>query len=492
MKRLLKAILVMMTSQVAVAAVGIVRNKLLAVILGPGGVGLFSQLQSLENFLANGVPMGMNLGALKYIAADRANNKENLATTVSTSAKTFGALSAVTVLGCLVFAKPLAAWALDDAKLWPYLVPAVLGVPLLIQSQLWLSYLRAGLEMKQYSATAVITSLIGLPIVIPLVLLWKEAGAAAHLLIVAVVGYIVARMFARRSMGPDLTHRLKSAPFDRKVLVNLVRFAGGNITVFAVDLAVPFIIRVQIIRDLGLDANGIYQVVFALSSQYLSMPMNAIGAYVYPRISQLTDKKEVNGEINNALKMSLLFCTSGILLVLLCRDVFISALFSEKFLPAVALVGWQLVGAYFRSTTLVLQYPMLPQERFRARIVINLLRNSIFMLVFYLPGAELRLESAVWAYAAGWLFECLAIYFYTHHTNGYTFSRRNKFLLTTSTAAVMVLAFSNITDPSWRMIGIGVVALWAVTSLNREDIGQIRQAVAERRARRAQEVDLDA
>lgn len=492
MRRLLNAILVMMTSQVAVAAVGIVRNKLLAVILGPAGVGLFAQLQSLENFLANGVPMGMNLGALKYIAADRANDKEHLPTTISTSAKTFAVLSALTVIACLIFAKPLAAWALDDAKLWPYLIPAVLGVPLLIQSQLWLSYLRAGLEMKQYSLTAVITSLIGLPIVIPLVLLWKEAGAAIHLLVVATVGYIVARIFAKRSMGQELTRELRSARFDRKLLVNLMRFAGGNITVFAVDLAVPFIIRVQIIRDLGLDANGIYQVVFALSSQYLAMPMNAIGAYVYPRISQLTDKKEINGEINNALKMSLLFCTSGILVVLLCRDIFISALFSEKFLPAVGLVGWQLIGAYFRSTTLVLQYPMLPQERFRARVVINLLRNSIFMLVFYSPDAELRLESAVWAYAAGWLFECLAIYFYTHFTNGYTFSGRNKFLLATSTIAVMVLAFSNITDPLWRAVGAGVVVLWAATSMNRQDVGKIRLAMAERIGRQAREVDPDA
>jgi len=492
MRRLLRAVLVMMTSQVAVAVVGILRNKLLAVLLGPAGVGLFAQLQTLQNFLANGVPMGMQLGALKYIAAHRVKDQDQLPITVSTAAKTFAVLSLLTVAACLIFAKPLAAWIMSDASLYVYAIPAIVGVPFLIQTQLWQNYLRAGLEMKEYSATLVITSLVGLPIVIPLVVFWRQAGAASHLLIIAIVGYFVAKSLASRSMGPQLTSDLKHAGFDVSTLRNLIRFAVGNLPVFAIDLAVPFLIRVQIIRDLGLTANGIYQAAFAISSQYLSMPLNAIGAYVFPRISQLTDNKDINSEINSALKISLLFCTSGILLALLCRDVFVSVLFSSKFLPAVALMGWQLIGDYFKSITIVLQYPMLPQERFRARVVINLLRNALFLTVFYLPSAELRLEGAVWAHASSWLFECVTIYLYTNRTNGFTISRRNKFLLATSTAAVALLAYCSVTDPMWRIIGAAALALWATTSLSREDLSKITRTVVRRLRTEKREDEPDA
>ncbi|MEN6356668.1 MAG: oligosaccharide flippase family protein [Armatimonadota bacterium] len=477
MKKLLKSIFVLTTSQAAVAVVSVIRNKLLALLLGPEGIGLFAQLQSLQNLLANGVPMGMQLGALKYMSANRANDKRRLLSTISTSAKAFALLSALTTVVCLILAKPISAWSVGNANMYLYVMTAILGVPFMIQTQLWQNYLRAGLEMKEYSATMVITSLIGLPIVVPLVLLWKQAGAAAHLLIIAIVGYIVAKLYTNRSMGSELNRRVESASFDKKLLINLMRFAAGNFPVFAIDLVVPFIIRVQIIRDMGLDANGIYQAAFAISSQYLVMPLNAIGIYVFPKISQMADLKQINKEINDALKISLLFCTSGILVVLLFRDVFTSLLFSKKFLLAASLMSWQSIGDFLKSITMVLQYPMLPLERFRARVVINLLRNTLFMIVFYLPKTNMRLEGAVWAYAASWLFEFIAIYLYTHHTNGFTFTGRNKFLLLTSTSAVAWLAFSNVTDPRWRLIGACILGLWTATSLNMEDLHKIRETV---------------
>ncbi len=490
MKRLLKAILVMMTSQVAVASVGIVRNKLLAVLLGPAGVGFFAQLQVLQGFLQYAATMGMQQGALKYMAVDRARNQDQLPTTVSTASKTFAAFSVLLLAICLPLAKPIASWSLGDASLYLFVIPVIAGVPFLIQTELWQTYLRSGFEMKRYSATMVTTAVVGLPLVVPLVFIWKQAGLAAHLLIVAVIGYIIARLYANRSLGPDMRRRIRSAPYDRKLLINLMRFAGGNLPINAVGLAVPFLVRAQIVRDMGLDANGIFQSAFVLSNQYLSMILNATLAYVVPKISQLTENKEINHEVNNALKIGLLLCTFGILSVLLFRDLLISALFSKAFLPAVGLIGWQLIGDHFRGIELVLQTPLVPQERFRARVVIGLIRNVVFLTVFYLPNAEHRLEGAVWAHAIGYTVMCLSTYLYTNRSNGFTISRPNKLLLATSTATVMLLAFVDVTDIRWRIAGVVVMAAWAATSLNRDDLGKIKRAIA-RRARAQMQTDED-
>ena len=87
-------------SQLATAFVSIVRSKILAVILGPAGIGLFAQLQSFQNLAANAVPMGMQVGALKYFAQLRATDERSmLPSYVATAGKVFFCLSVAAAVG---------------------------------------------------------------------------------------------------------------------------------------------------------------------------------------------------------------------------------------------------------------------------------------------------------------------------------------------------------------------------------------------------------
>ena len=263
-------------SQLATAFVSIVRNKILAVILGPEGVGLFAQLQSFQNLASNAVPMGMQVGALKYFAKFRATDRSMLPSYVATAGKAFFYLSVITAAGCLIFVKPLSAWALNNGSLFLFLVPPILGVPFLIQTQLWNTYLQAGLEMKTYSKVMLATSFVGLIVAVPLVYVWHQSGASVHLFAAALLGYLIVRLSVSKSMGPELRSQIRKARFDFKVVRILMRFGAANIPGFSLWLLVPFLVRTQIIRTLGLSANGIFQAVYSIASQYLSVPVNAI------------------------------------------------------------------------------------------------------------------------------------------------------------------------------------------------------------------------
>src|SRR5262249_6469538 len=56
--------------QLAVGATGIVRNKVLAIYLGPGGFGEFAQLAAVALALYTFVQFGMALGLGRHIAAE--------------------------------------------------------------------------------------------------------------------------------------------------------------------------------------------------------------------------------------------------------------------------------------------------------------------------------------------------------------------------------------------------------------------------------------
>lgn len=176
MRALLRSVFLVGLSSVANTGASILRNKLLAVTLGPTGIGLFAQLFGLQALVAGVAPLGLQVAALRYIALYRTQEPERLARFVSTSARMFPWMSAGATVLCLIVLRPLAVWATGSVDYMVMLIPAILGIPFLVQSQTWLTYVQAGLDMRAYSRALVLASALGLLLLVPLVLIWGLGG----------------------------------------------------------------------------------------------------------------------------------------------------------------------------------------------------------------------------------------------------------------------------------------------------------------------------
>jgi PST family polysaccharide transporter len=247
-------------------------------------------------------------------------------------------------------------------------------------------------------------------------------------------------------------------------------------------MVVPFIVRAQIVRDLGLGANGIYQVVYAMSSQYVFIAATAMTTYSYPKISQTSDVGEINAEVNRGIRALLLFTTSGILFVLLARDYLIRLLYTAAFLPAVPLFRFQMVGDLMRTMGWTLGLPLLPQERFRARIVLSTIQNVVFISVFFAFSAQSRLQGAVTAHLCAQTTIFLATLIYMGKVNGFRFTADSLHGFLKSLTAVVIVAFLPFPEAKFRLAALGVAVAWAATALTREDWRKLADAVRQRLA----------
>ena len=169
--------------------------------------------------------------------------------------------------------------------------------------------------------------------------------------------------------------------------------------------------------------------------------------------------------------------------MLLARDVAVRVLFSDEFLPAIALFPLQMVGDLFRSVAMTIQLPLLQQERFRARNIQHLLQYGVFVAVFYLTPASDRLMGVVRAHVVSWAFTLVMCYVYTNWLNGYKFDRDNWRLLITGTAAVVAVACLPFPDPQWRLVGSGIAAVWTLTAMSGDDWRRLVRATRERIAK---------
>jgi enterobacterial common antigen flippase len=480
MKKLVRSVFLIGMSTVATTGVSVVRNKLLAVVLGPAGVGLFAQLFGLQTMAAGLVPLGLQTGALRYIALYRSEDPKRLASFVATASRLFLGLSVVATLLCLVFIRPLTHWAVDDPAYTVLLIAPILGIPFLVQTQTWLVFVQAGLDIPAYSRALMLTSVAGFVVLAPLVLVWHLKGASIHLLVFAALGWAIAHWTASRSMGPEMRAAIKAEPFDRETAVSLWRFGAANFVPFLLTMAFPFVMRAQIVQDCGLMQNGIYQALFAISMQYLAIPLNAMAAYSFPRISQLREIGEINREVNQATRVSVLFSAAGILVILLLRDVVVRVLFSSRFMEAVPLFPVQMVGDLIKAVSFAIQLPLLPQERHRARNVLAVIHYGTFAAIFFGVPAKYRLWGAVWGHTISWGVHVVTHTIYLGRVNGFRFSPQNLRLMITSFVAVVAVAMLPFPDLRWRAVGAGIALLWAVTSFTRAEVDQVVAAVRAR------------
>ena len=462
---------------VAGMAVGVVRMKMLAALLGPAGLGVFAQLSGLQNLIAGVIPAGMQVGAVRFIARYRNDRSGVLGSFMTTARLLFLSTSLAAVAACVLFLSPLTRWTMGSVDFRGLVLISVIGVPFLVQTQLWLAFIQSGLNSRAVAASTLLPSLAALPLVVMLVWRYQQQGAALSLVIGAIISYAFAWFVARRTTDDTSWRLATTGSLDHRHLPYMAKFVGVSFPLLAMNLFVPFLARIFIVRDVGYKANGIYQAVLALSLQYMAVPLGAITTYSFPRISQLSRMDDINREVNAAFRLGILATGAGALLMITFRDVLLAVLFSAAFLPGIALLAWQLLGDVFKAGAYTLQLPLLPQSRFLAKAVLSILQYGAFLAVFLAAPPRSRVAAAVAAHVASWGLCFVSHYFYVRRVNRFRLGRANVLLFLETCVAVLVVSFLPCASLPARCLSLGVALAWASIALSRGDRLALRGAV---------------
>ena len=104
--------------------------------------------------------------------------------------------------------------------------------------------------------------------------------------------------------------------------------------------------------DEGLSAAGIYHAATTLSLTYVSVIMNAMMTDFFSRLSASAhDDKECGTLINNQVEVGLLLVVPCVLAILTFAPFIIIIFYSSKFMLAIELLRWQMLGGVFRAVT---------------------------------------------------------------------------------------------------------------------------------------------
>lgn len=152
--------------------------------------------------------------------------------------------------------------------------------------------------------------------------------------------------------------------------------AGSLITITGLLL-----VRQVIVRDLGLEAAGLFQAAYGISVLYTGLILNALGADFFPRIVRA---KATNADLDaltgHQITTTLSLLAPLSLVVMMLAGPLLSMLYSSDFLPADSLLQWYAVGDSLRALHWILAYRLVVAGQIHLYLLLELFQQTAFFL----------------------------------------------------------------------------------------------------------------
>jgi O-antigen/teichoic acid export membrane protein len=346
---------------------GLLRAKILAATLGPFGVGIFSQANAFFTLLQGFYILGLGGSLTKMIAETRAREDyKGLNQTILTVMLAYGLLGLLFVILSAVFAAPLARFAFNSSAYWSYIL--IVG----LTAYAWLFYqevliiFRGLMQWREASLVAIVGNGVNLLIMLICILLWEVWGAVLSLLLSQVVSFLLSFWLLVRSTARRHQIRFWKSRPQWQILRSLLDFAGPLTVMNLLGTLLYLTIRSQVVRQLGAEANGLYQAAYSVSYAYMGFVNTAIWGYGIPKLSSLKENvAEVVRIQNNSLRLGWLTLVPFTIALLAGREIWIPLLFSSAFLAVAPLFIWQLMGDVIFFVRMNILISMVPLEKMR-------------------------------------------------------------------------------------------------------------------------------
>lgn len=460
-KEIVKSIGIIGGTQVVGVALGIVRTKIVAVLLGPAGVGIIGLFQSTLDLIRSLTGMGISFSAVKDVAeANGSNNSDRVSRVITIIRRWAWFTGMMGTIVTLVFSKSLSIFAFGNDK---YTVGiAVLSVTLLFSalSGSQLALLQGLRRISSLAKAQIYGTILGFCISIPLYWIFGTKGIVPAFFLTALAALLISWWFTRNTKA-DTNHISISETFFEGI--GMIKLGFYTVITGLASAATLYLVRVFLSQKTSVEGVGYFQAAWMLSYVYLAAILYGMGADYFPRLSALkNDRNAVNKLANDQIEIGLLIASPLVVGMISFVGILISVLYSPDFAASVSLLRWQLSGAFFKVIIFPLTYLFLVKDKGFYYIFIEVLWDLGYLLMIYFFWSRFNFEITGIAYLFMYFICLLSSVFISIKTCDFIYSRNNlKYLLGFSLFTLMAFLNSFFLDGYIKYI-FGILLFIAV------------------------------
>ena len=366
--RILRSSALMGGAQVVTLGAGFLRAKLIAMLVGPAGVGLIGVLTSFNSNLSALVGWGLGTTAVRTISASDDSCRPSKVAAVLK----FGRMLSWIGLTCvLLFFWPVGLLTFKSSEYALELLLAGLAVPCLIATSMWSALLQSYGQVKSLARVQIISGLGGLVLGLPLIWFFGLLGIAASVLLAAIVPAVATWQATR-----PYSHVSADSASETDILV-LVQLGAALMAVGVLSQLSAYVVRLILIRSHGLEAAGYYQAAFAIAGSLPGFVFTAMGTDFFPQIAGVKTEAEAQELCEKQIQAGLLLALPLIAGLLTLGEFCIHMLYARSFDPAIPLLSWMIWGVFLRVLSWPMGYWLLARGSSRTVVIVESIANSL-------------------------------------------------------------------------------------------------------------------
>jgi antigen flippase len=455
--QILKSSALMGGSSVANIAVNVVRAKVMALLLGPGGVGLVGLYSSILDLTHSIAGMGINRSGVRQIAeASGSGNTQRVARTASVLRRTSMVLGVLGAVLLVVFCRQISMWTFGSNELAAPVALLSLAVFFSSISDGQAALIQGMRRISDLARIGVLAVFFGTGITLGLIYFLREKGVVPSLVGVAAVTLTVSWWYRRKIHIPAAS---LTVPQIRDEAGALLKLGFAFMASAVLTTGAAYAIRILVRDHVGLEAAGLYQSAWSIGGLYVGFILQAMGSDFYPRLTAVaTDDTECNRLVNEQAQIGLLLAGPGVIATLTFAPLVIALFYAATFAAAVEPLRWICLGMALRVIAWPMGYIILAKGARNIFFWTEVAAAVVHVGLAYVLVRRFGLPGATMAFFGLYIWHGILIYVIVRRLTGFRWSAANRRtgLLFLPLAGAVFCGF--FLFPYWVATAIGFVA----------------------------------
>ena len=371
--------------------ISIIRTKLIAIFIGPAGMGITTLLNSTINIISGITGLGIETSAVKHISGTYKNDDlSTVSANVSIVKKLalitgiFGALLTVFLSGWL---SQLTFGNAEHTFSFVFLSITLLFKQLSTGQLVMLQGLR---KMRFLAKANFYGNLFGLLFSIPLYYYYKIDAIVPTIIVVSLSSLLFSFYYSKklRIVKVDVSSNQLATEGKNIIRLGIMLTLSGFMTLLS-----TYLIQIYVSKIGGLEQVGFYNAGFTLLNSYVGIIFTVMGTDYFPRLASICNENEkVRTSVIQQSFMSILIITPIIILFLIFIPLIIKILYTAKFISIMTMVCFGILGMLFRAVSWSMGYIIIAKGDskifLKTSIGFNLLSLALNGFGYYFYGLE--------------------------------------------------------------------------------------------------------
>ncbi len=344
--------------QVFSILVSIVRSKIVALLIGPVGIGIVELYNSTITLIGSFTDFSLSTSAVRDVSvAYKSGDEGKFRHMISLFSRVVWVTGLLGFVVCLL-GSPL--WSKLTFGNYNYTLGFVLLSVVLLLNQLRngkIVVLQSTACFKYIASSSVIGNVLGLVTTVPIYFYWGIDGIVAVLILGSFFPFLLTYYYTAKLKFKCKNVAWKDVAVEGGGMLRQGFLLSIN---FLLSTIIFYVLRIIINNRGGFAEVGLYSAGFAVVNTYVGLIMKSMYQEYYPRISALSNQpKEFNEAINNQIFLSLLLLGPMIVCFIAFSEQLLILLYSDKFVSATMFMALSMLGVVFQAPSWCMGYAFL-------------------------------------------------------------------------------------------------------------------------------------